>query len=354
MATMNVNEIDRNRWLQDNFPEWGSWLNEEIAAEKVPQGKFTMWWLACTGIWVKSPQADIAVDFWAQRGRHTKKDRPYEEIKDDQMTRMTGARVLPPYLRCSPHVLDPFAVQKLDALLATHIHGDHFCPYVAAAVVKYTQARFVGPELVCRTWKEWGVPEGRIVMVKPGDTVRVNDTEVVAVDSFDRTVLITPPPYGVDFRREPLPPMDERAVNYIIKTPGGSIYHSGDSHYSNGFYLHGRDHQIDVCLVSFGENGLGIQDKVTASDTLRIAQNLRAKVLIPFHYDMWSMQSVDPAELEVLHHFNRHSMKFKLFIWKVGGKFTYPDDADKGRYNYPKGEENFYVDQPNIPFKAFL
>ena len=24
------------------------------------------------------------------------------------------------------------------------------------------------------------------------------------------------------------------------------------------------------------------------------------------------------------------------------------------RYNYPKGEENFYIDEPNIPFKAFL
>jgi len=354
MAELNINDIDRNRWLQDNFPEWGTWLNEEIEQEKVPKGKFTMWWLACTGIWVKTAEASLAIDYWAQRGRHTKKEKPYEEIKDDQMTRMTGARVLPPYLRCSPHVLDPFAITHMDALFATHIHGDHFCPYVAAAVAKNTKAKFVGPELVCKTWRQWGIPEERIVMVKPGDSVKVRDTEVLAVDSFDRTVLITPPPFGVDFSKDPLPPMDERAVNYIVKTPGGSIYHSGDSHYSNGFYVQGRDHDIDVVLVSYGENGIGIQDKVTASDTLRIAQNLRAKVLIPFHYDMWSMQSVDPNELELLHHFNRYSMKFKLFIWKVGGKFTYPDDKDKGRYNYPKGEENFYVDEPNIPFKAFL
>jgi len=354
MAELNINDIDRNRWLQDNFPEWGTWLNEEIDQEKVPKGKFTMWWLACTGIWVKTAQASLAIDYWAQRGRHTKKEKPYEEIQDDQMTRMTGARVLPPYLRCSPHVLDPFAITHMDALFATHIHGDHFCPYVAAAVVKNTDAKLVGPQLVCETWRQWGVPENRIVMVKPGDSVKVKDTEVLAVDSFDRTVLITPPPYGVDFKKDPLPPMDERAVNYIVKTPGGSLYHSGDSHYSNGFYVQGRDHDIDVVLVSYGENGIGIQDKVTASDTLRIAQNLRANVLIPFHYDMWSMQSVDPNELELLHHFNRHSMKFKLFIWKVGGKFTYPDDQDKGRYNYPKGEENFYVDEPNIPFKAFL
>ena len=27
--------------------------------------------------------------------------------------------------------------------------------------------------------------------------------------------------------------MDQRAVNYLFKTPGGNLYHSGDSHYSN-------------------------------------------------------------------------------------------------------------------------
>ena len=32
---------------------------------------------------------------------------------------------------------------------------------------------------------------------------------------------------------------------------------------------------IDAALVSYGENGIGIQDKESASDTLRIAQNLR-------------------------------------------------------------------------------
>ena len=36
--------------------------------------------------------------------------------------------------------------------------------------------------------------------------------------------------------------MDDKAVNYLIKTPGGNIYHSGDSHYS--IYL--IKNQIDV------------------------------------------------------------------------------------------------------------
>ena len=35
MAELNINDIDRNRWLQDNFPEWGTWLNEEIEQENL-------------------------------------------------------------------------------------------------------------------------------------------------------------------------------------------------------------------------------------------------------------------------------------------------------------------------------
>lgn len=49
-----VNEITRESWILSSFPEWGTWLNEEIEQEEVAPGTFAMWWLGCTGIWVKS------------------------------------------------------------------------------------------------------------------------------------------------------------------------------------------------------------------------------------------------------------------------------------------------------------
>jgi len=120
---------------------------------------------------------------------------------------------------------------------------------------------------------EWGIPERRILCMKPGDSHSIKDLEIVAVESFDRTALLAPPPTG-DLRGKQPPNMDERAVNYVIKTPGGNIYHSGDSHFSNRYLKHGRDHQIDISFVSFGEDGPGITDKVGASDALRIAWSL--------------------------------------------------------------------------------
>ncbi len=65
-------------------------------------------------------------------------------------------------------------------------------------------------------------------MVKPGDVVKVKDIEIHALDAFDRTALITLP---ADQKAAGVLPdgMDDRAVNYLFKTPGGSLYHSGDS-----------------------------------------------------------------------------------------------------------------------------
>lgn len=62
-------------------------------------------------------------------------------------------------------------------------------------------------------------------MVKPGDVVKVKDIEIHALDAFDRTALITLP---ADQKAAGVLPdgMDDRAVNYLFKTPGGSLYHS--------------------------------------------------------------------------------------------------------------------------------
>jgi len=45
-----VNKITRESWILSTFPEWGTWLNEEIEQEVVPEGNFAMWWLGCVGI----------------------------------------------------------------------------------------------------------------------------------------------------------------------------------------------------------------------------------------------------------------------------------------------------------------
>ena len=50
-----VSEMTRESWIMSTFPEWGTWLNEDIENAVVPEGNVAMWWLGCTGIWMKTP-----------------------------------------------------------------------------------------------------------------------------------------------------------------------------------------------------------------------------------------------------------------------------------------------------------
>lgn len=349
-----IDEITREKWILGAFPEWGTWLNEEIDQEIVRPNTVAMWWLGCTGIWIKTEgNTNIAVDLWFGNGKRTQKNKYMDEYH--QMRNMTGGRLTQPNLRAAPVVYDPFGVTKVDAVLSTHYHNDHIDPFFAAAVMKNCalDVPFIGPLESVKKWLGYGVPEERCIIVKPGDTVKVGDVEIVVLDSFDRTCLVT-----ADKPLAGICPtdMDDKAVNYLFKTTGGNIYHSGDSHYSVYYAKHGKDHHIDVALGSYGENPVGNQDKMTSVDILRMAEALQTDVVIPFHYDVWTNFKADPGEILMLYNYKRHVLdyKFRPFIWEVGGKFTYPDDREKLQYHYRRGFEDCFTDEPNVPYRSVL
>ena len=340
----------------NTFPEWGTWLNEEIEEEIVEAGSFAMWWLGCTGIWVKSEgNANICIDLWCGSGKRTKTKKLMEA--HHQMARMCGGRKIQPNLRMTPFVIDPFAIRKIDAVLATHDHTDHIDVNVAANVVKNCDASvpFIGPEACVALWVSWGVPAERCITVKPGDVIKIKDTEIIAMDSFDRTAMITVPKEVV--LQGTLPAnIDDRAVNFLIKTPGGSVYHSGDSHYSNYYAKHGNEHSVDVALGSYGENPRGLTDKMTSADILRMAEALKTIVMIPFHHDIWSNMQADPAEILALYDMKKDRLNYQFtpFVWQPGGKFVYPADKNKREYHYPRGFDDCFEQEPDLPYKAFL
>ena len=107
----NIKDVTKESWILSTFPEWGTWLNEEIEREEVKPGTFAMWWLGCTGIWLKSEKnTNILCDLWCGTGKRSHGNGKMKT--GHQMQRMSGCQNLQPNLRTQPFVIDPFEVKK--------------------------------------------------------------------------------------------------------------------------------------------------------------------------------------------------------------------------------------------------
>lgn len=321
-------EITRETWLEECFPEWGTYLNKQIEREVVPGGKVALWWLGGPSWVLKSQKAITLIDNYAGPSQFTQ----YEYCGP---CRAGGAERLE-WLRLNPQLVDIWKFETIDALFCTHHHSDHCDIYTIKALLKTTKAIFVGPKFTCTLFRKWGVPEDRIREVKPGDVVKVKDIEVAIEKNYDDMARKTKT--GLDSAQANFT-YDEVAVSFIFKTSGGNVAFLGDTLYNNGYAGVGARNKIDVTILNMGHNAPGGTDKLTPFDAFRIGQALKTEVIIPDHYENWSSSTIDPGQLEWIVKQNDPSIKTVILRWAA--KFVYPDDKNIGRYKYPDWRERY-------------
>lgn len=321
-------DLTRYQWLEDCFPEWGTYLNQQIDKTDVKPGKVVLWWFGGPSWALKSWKEVFLIDNYAGPSNFTR----YEYCG---VCQTTGAERLD-WLRLNPQVIDPWKFKRIDASFSTHHHADHADFYTVKALLQTTTAIFVGPKLTCKLFRKWGVPERRIKEVKPGDKFKFKDTEVVVEKNYD--YMATKTTTGLDESVLHVD-YDDVAVTFLFKTSGGNIAFLGDTIYHNGYAAVGHRHKIDVAIVNMGHNAPGGTDKLSPFDAFRVAQALRAKVVIPDHYENWASSVIDPEQLVWIVQKNDPNMK--TVILKVGAMFTYPDDQNIGYYRYPDWRERY-------------
>ena len=165
-----ISEMTRESWIESTFPEWGTWLVEDIENEVVAPENVAMWWLGCTGVWFKTPaDTNITIDLWCGNGKRTHGDGKMKV--GHQMANMCGGRAMQPNLRNVPFVIDPFAFKKVDAVLATHYHQDHMSAEWAAHVINSGMTTTDENGNPAFTWGTIMLPEGKIPFVLSEDDV---------------------------------------------------------------------------------------------------------------------------------------------------------------------------------------
>ena len=312
--------MTRDDWLREVFPEWGTFLNNEIENECVEQGTVALWWLTGPSWCLKTSAGGVfLIDCYSGPSLYTTYD--YCGV-----CRIAGAPTIN-WLRLGPMMHDPWKFKTMDASFMTHLHPDHCDIYSIKALTATTQCQFVGPETTIDKTRKFGVPESRMRGVKVGEVFDVPGARVHVLINYDEiarrtgvetgTVL----PYGVG------------SVSYLFETDGGNILFLGDTIYNNGYKAIGDKYKIDVMISYMGHNAPGATDKMSPWDVFRVGQALKAKLIIPDHYDNWANTQIDPAQLERI--VRENEPKMKTVIMQGGGKFIYPRDENIGRYKYP-------------------
>ena len=83
------------------------------------------------------------------------------------------------------------------------------------------------------------------------------------------------------------------ACGFVVDYYGKKIYFAGDTALFGDMKLIGELDQLDLALLPIGDNfTMGIDDAVVA------ASFLKAKTVIPYHYNTWPVIEADPEEFK--------------------------------------------------------
>ncbi len=157
---------------------------------------------------------------------------------------------------------DPFRIEggeKADLILLSHEHFDHCSVEDIKKIIKPETIIVTVPD--CQS-KLSGLEIANVTLVRPGDKVNVQGTEIEAVAAYNKD--------------KQFHPKENEWVGFVFRVNGKRIYHAGDTdHIPEMNSL--KD--IDIALVPVCGTYV-----MTAEEAAEAVNSVRPKVAIPMHY----------------------------------------------------------------------
>ena len=178
--------------------------------------------------------------------------------------------------RMNPPPLTLDELPKIDAVVVSHDHYDHLDMKTILHLYEQGAIFFVGLGVGSHL-RRWGIPDNKIHEMDWGDSVdlKINCTEARHYS-------------GRKYMSK-----DTLWSSWVIQGKKYSIFHSGDSGYSDHFKKIGEQFpNIDISLIKVGDYGLdlGWQDiHMVPENSVKAHIDLGAKVMIPIHWGVFEL-----------------------------------------------------------------
>ncbi|ABM80735.1 metal-dependent hydrolase [Hyperthermus butylicus] len=188
---------------------------------------------------------------------------------------------------------------KVDLIIVTHDHGDHLGESVELLRIN-RRARFVAVyELANYVAEQLGGATDRVIGANIGGPVRIPDINL--------KVMFFPATHSSS-RGTP--------TGVLIVGKETSIYHAGDTGLAAEMALVGELYSPKIALVPIG--GHFTMDAYQAAKAIEM---LRAKVVIPMHYNTFPVIRADPEELK--RYVDEFKLDAKVVVLKPGELYQF-------------------------------
>ncbi len=158
----------------------------------------------------------------------------------------------------------------IDLVLITHAHFDHLCRMTLKRIANGSQTVIV-PRGVAGVLRKLDLRE--VVEMTDWDCLSFRDAEIHFTPAHH---------WGARYLHD----NHKGFGGYVMKLPGHTVYHSGDSAYFDGFMEIGERHLIDTALLPIGAYDCpsGREVHMNPEEALRAFFDLKAHRMLPMHH----------------------------------------------------------------------
>ena len=256
-------------------------------------GQVSLWWLGQSGLLVKSRWATVLID-------------PY--LSESLTAKYAGTAK--PHIRMTRCPVDPSLLTMIDLVCCSHKHSDHMDPATLTAVLKSSpQAELVLPTALIGHAGQIGIESDRLVGLNHGE-VYENSEKKIAVRA------ISAAHEGLDQNE-----LGEFLyLSFVMEMDGVKIFHSGDTIPWDG-QSEAVGEGVDVAFLPINgrDSSRGVPGNMTSDEAVEFAASLRARHVIPHHYDTFTFNTVDVNEFT--HAAKRLPVEVKPVILRCGERF---------------------------------